>query len=49
MRVIIDSIADIDGLAAWVGKDSPQRARTVVQRILETIDRLNLFPGAQGC
>jgi plasmid stabilization system protein ParE len=46
MRVIIDesAIADIDGLAAWVGKDSPQRARTVVQRILETIDRLNLFP-----
>lgn len=46
MRVIIEesAIADIDGLAAWVAKDSPQRARSTVERILETIERLNLFP-----
>lgn len=46
MRVIIEepAVADIDGLAAWVAKDSSQSARLVVQRILQTIDRLGLFP-----
>jgi plasmid stabilization system protein ParE len=46
MRVIIEesAITDIDGLAVWIGKDSPQRARSIVERILETIERLNLFP-----
>jgi plasmid stabilization system protein ParE len=46
MRVVIEesAIADIDGLAAWIAKDSPQRARSMVERILETIARLNLFP-----
>jgi len=46
MRVIIEesAVADIDGLVAWVAKDSPQRARSAVERILETIERLNLFP-----
>jgi plasmid stabilization system protein ParE len=46
MRVIIEesAIADIDGLAAWVAKDSPHGARSMVERILQTIERLNLFP-----
>jgi toxin ParE1/3/4 len=46
MRVIIEesAIADIDGLAAWVGKDSPQSAGSVVEKILKTIERLNPFP-----
>ena len=46
MRVIIEesAVADIDGLAAWVAKDSPQGARSLVEKILETIERLNLFP-----
>lgn len=46
MRVIIEesAIADIDGLAAWVAKDSPQSARALVQKILRTIERLELFP-----
>ena len=46
MRVIIEesAIADIDGLAAWVAKDSPQGARSVVEKILQTIERLNVFP-----
>jgi plasmid stabilization system protein ParE len=46
MRVILEetAVADIDRLAAWVAKDSPQVARTIVQKILETIERLNLFP-----
>ena len=46
MRVIIDesAVADIDGLAAWVAKDSPQGARSVVEKILQTIERLALFP-----
>jgi toxin ParE1/3/4 len=47
MRVIIEetAVADIDGLAAWVAKDSPLSARLVVHKILQTIDRLGLFPG----
>jgi len=46
MRVIIEesAIADIDGLAAWVAKDNPQAARDRTEKILKTIDRLNLFP-----
>ena len=46
MRVIIEesAIADIDGLAAWVAKDSPQGARSLVEKILGTIERLNRFP-----
>ena len=46
MRVIIEenAVADIDGLAAWVGKDSPQSARSVVEKILLTIERLVDFP-----
>jgi len=44
--VIIEesAIADIDGFAAWVAKDSAQGARSMVSRILGTIERLNLFP-----
>jgi plasmid stabilization system protein ParE len=46
MRVIIEesAVADIDGLAAWVGKDSPRRGRLVVEQILHTIERLEDFP-----
>ena len=46
MKVIIDesAVADIDGLAAWVAKDSPHGARSTVEKILQTIERLSLFP-----
>ncbi len=46
MRVIIEesAVADIDGLAAWVAKESPQGARSMVEKILQTIERLGLFP-----
>ena len=46
MRVIIEesAVADIEGLVAWVAKDSPQGARSMVERILQTIERLALFP-----
>ena len=46
MRVIIEesAVADIDGLAAWVAKDSPQGARSTIEKILQTIERLVLFP-----
>jgi plasmid stabilization system protein ParE len=46
MRMIIEesAIADIDGLAAWVAKDSPRGARSTVEKILKTIECLNLFP-----
>jgi plasmid stabilization system protein ParE len=35
---------DIDGLAAWVAKDSPQGACFMVENILQTIERLILLP-----
>ena len=46
MRVIIEesAVADIDGLATWVAKNSPRGARSVVENILRTIERLVLFP-----
>ena len=46
MRVIIEesAVVDIDGLAAWVAKDSPNGARSTVEKILQTIERLALFP-----
>jgi toxin ParE1/3/4 len=46
MRVILEesAVADIDQLAAWVAKDNPQAARAIIRKILETIERLNLFP-----
>ena len=45
MRVIIEesAVADIDGLAAWVAKDSPQEARSSVEKIVQTIERLTAF------
>lgn len=52
MRVIIEesAVADIDGLVAWLAKDSPQRARTTAEKILQTIERTDTVPrdGAQG-
>ena len=46
MRVIIDelAVADIDGLAAWIAKDSPKSARETVGWILEAVERLQLLP-----
>ena len=46
MRVIIEesAVADIDGLVIWVAKDSAQGARSMVEKILQTIERLTLFP-----
>jgi plasmid stabilization system protein ParE len=46
MRVIIEetAIADIGALAAWITMDSPQSGRLVVEKILHTIPRLELFP-----
>jgi toxin ParE1/3/4 len=46
MRVIIEerAVADIDGLVAWVAEDSARGARAMVEKILQTIERLALFP-----
>ncbi len=46
MKLLIDeaAVADIDALAAWVAKDSPRSAREIVTKILEAIERLQLFP-----
>ena len=46
MRVILEesAVADIDQLAAWVAKDSPQAARTMIRKVLDAVERLSLFP-----
>lgn len=46
MRVVIDEVAvdDIDNLVTWIAKDSPLIARAVADKILQTIERLAVFP-----
>jgi len=46
MRVIIREAAydDLDRIFAWVAKDRPRSADAVVDRILESADRLGHFP-----
>jgi plasmid stabilization system protein ParE len=46
MRLIVDetAVGDIDGLLAWIAKDSPLAALQMARKILHTIERLSLFP-----
>ena len=46
MRVIIRETAydDLDRIYAWIAKDRPRSAAAVVDRILESAERLGLFP-----
>ena len=47
MKVIIRdaAFADLQGISAWIAKDNPRAARSVVERILDAIERLGEFPG----
>ena len=47
MRVVIREAAygDLERIFAWIAKDSPAAARSVIARIFEAIDRLADFPG----
>jgi len=46
MRVIIREAAydDLDRIYAWIAKDRPRSADAVIDRILESADRLGHFP-----
>jgi toxin ParE1/3/4 len=47
MNVLIreTALADLQGISAWIAKDNPSAARTVVARIFDAIGRLGEFPG----
>lgn len=47
MKVVIReaAYADLERIHAWIAKDNPRAAVSVVNRIFDTIDRLGLFPG----
>jgi toxin ParE1/3/4 len=46
MKVIIREAAydDLDRIYAWIAKDRPRSADVVVERILESAERLGHFP-----
>ena len=46
MKVIIREAAydDLDRIYAWIAKDRPQSADSVIDRILEAAERLGSFP-----
>jgi addiction module RelE/StbE family toxin len=46
MRVIIReaAYADLDRIHAWIAKDRPRAADSVIDRILETIEKLGHLP-----
>ena len=46
MRVIIREAAydDLDRIYAWIAKDRPRSADSVIDRILESAERLGHFP-----
>ena len=46
MRVIIREAAydDLDRIYAWITKDRPRSANSVIDRILESAERLGQFP-----
>ena len=46
MKVIIREAAydDLDRIYAWIAKDRPRSADTVINRIVESAERLGRFP-----
>jgi toxin ParE1/3/4 len=46
MRVIVREAAyhDLERIHAWIAKDQPRAADTVIERILQGAGRLELFP-----
>jgi plasmid stabilization system protein ParE len=46
MRVIIRETAydDLDRIYAWIAKDRPRAADAVIERILDSAERLGRFP-----
>jgi toxin ParE1/3/4 len=46
MKVIIREVAydDLDRISVWIAKDRPRSADSVIDRILESAERLGHFP-----
>lgn len=46
MKVLIREAAydDLDRIYAWIAKDRPRSADAVIDRILESAERLGTFP-----
>ena len=46
MRLVVDATAwsDLNYIGAWIAKDSPEAARQVLCKILQTIELLARFP-----
>lgn len=46
MRLVVDATAwqDLNDIGTWIGKQSPEAARRVLTRILQTIEHLQSFP-----
>ena len=46
MRLVVDATAwkDLDDIVKWIAKDSPEAARRVLEKILQTIEQLAAFP-----
>lgn len=42
------AIADIKGIYEYIAEDSPQNADIIKHEILETVNRLGVFPGMGG-
>ena len=46
MRLVVDVAAwdDLSHIGAWIAKDNPKAARTILDKILRTIEHLHAFP-----
>ncbi len=38
------ALADLDSIAAWISRDSRDEAALFISRMIEAVDRLQLFP-----
>lgn len=46
MKVALNprAVGDLEGIYDWIAADSPRAAEAVVSRILQSVERLGLFP-----
>lgn len=46
MRLVVDAAAwtDLNDIGTWIAKDSPQAAKSVLAKILQTVEQLQRFP-----
>ena len=44
VRITPRALADLERAFEWIGKDSPQNAASMITRLLDAIDGLNILP-----